>query len=213
MESFPPRKFVVQRCGKTVPRVEQRWTVLRLQIAWILRESCAGYEVDSVRGVVERLRPNVARETRESARALDICAELQRMVVRRTGWSKLVDRLEVAVRTVAVCVRFVQVREANESSALASHVTDFDGCVFRQFLLHVQVPVLCVRRAEFSRRHEHRIRSASGISSSGWGTHHRRIRAWIRSVKGGRIEIHRQYRFRTDWIRRYSGGTGEVRDQ
>src|SRR5208337_3691062 len=62
--------IIVDRGGEAVTRIERRASVLGLQIRRILRKRGAGREIDSVGGIVERLREVIGGKAGEAMIAL-----------------------------------------------------------------------------------------------------------------------------------------------
>src|SRR4051812_36342419 len=135
--------------------------MLRVQIERVLRQRRGRkVEVNSIGGVVQRLRPDVGSESRKPVPRLGAETRLQRVIHRGTDGCEHVLELEVRVRTVAESVRLVGVEQTGEARALAAHVTDLEGGAFTDFLLDVEVEILHVWRGNVAGRNENAERAA-----------------------------------------------------
>src|ERR1700736_2496950 len=64
------RKIIIEGCGETMPRVKEGVPALRFQVARILRKGYTRHKVDAIGSIVDRMRPDIARETGEAVRIL-----------------------------------------------------------------------------------------------------------------------------------------------
>src|SRR5713226_1122767 len=195
-------KIIIEGCGETMPGVKESVPAFRSQVAWILRKRSAGHKVDAVGSIVDRVRPDIARETREAVRILQADNRLQRMVDRRSPRKEFIDRAVIGVGK-----EFIEIRQAHKFDSLAADVTDLDGRVFRESLLNIQIPILAVRTGKFPRSHKNRVRPRRVYGqdwSGGIG---------VGAVESRGVEVHRQHRFRPNGIGSDAGGRSEVRNQ
>src|SRR5260370_21293624 len=122
-----------------MPGVKESVPAFRSQVAWILRKRSAGHKVDAVGSIVDRVRPDIARETREAVRILQADNRLQRMIDRRSPRKEFIDRTVIGVGK-----EVIEIRQTNEFSSLAADVTDRDVRVFRKSRLNILIPILPV---------------------------------------------------------------------
>src|SRR3979411_1382785 len=146
-----------------MPSVEEGVSALRFQVAWILRKGRTRHKVDTVGSIIDRMRPDIARETGEAMRILQTDNRLQRVVDRRSPRKEFIDRV-----VIGVSKEFIEVRQAHKLGSLAADVADFDGCIVCKSLLNIQIPVLCVWARKFPRSHKNRVRSRR-VYGHEWG--------------------------------------------
>src|ERR1700690_1323128 len=76
-QGLPGGQFVVDRRCKAIPCVEEGGSALGAEVAGVLGKGRAWNEVDSIGGVVDRLRPHVSGKTRKTVSILDAADCLQ----------------------------------------------------------------------------------------------------------------------------------------
>ena len=149
-------KVVTEGRGEAVPRVEVRGPVLGVQVVGVLRQGHRReIEVDAVGGIVERLGPGVAGESRKTVPVAGAQGGLQCVVGGRAGGGELVHEAVLRkCQPVAKHVGLIGVAQAHQLGSFAADIPQLQGHALAEFLLEVQVPVLHVRSRQVSRGHE-----------------------------------------------------------
>src|SRR4029077_3148883 len=146
--------IIIEGCGETMSSIKEGVPAFRLQVARILRKRSTRYKVDAVGSIIDGVGPDIAREARKAMRILQTDNRLQRMIDRRSPREEFINRVVIGVGK-----EFVEVRQAHQLGSLTTDVTDLYGCVFRESLLNIQIPILAVRTGKFPRSHKNRIGS------------------------------------------------------